>query len=97
VAKVQWLPHYDSEGKDDGKGAYLIYSPADDEYVPFDERWTFNGDFEKPTFRPSMLLNASLPGRKRNHFFVTDGKIQYLSDCEHDMKGLTIDMVECNY
>lgn len=93
MAKVQWLPNCN----DETKGVWLIYSPADDEFVPFDERWTFNGDLEKPTFRPSMLLNANLPGRKRNHFFVTDGKIQYLSDCEHDMKGMTIDMVECNY
>lgn len=93
MAKVQWLPNVN----DDTKGVWLIYSPADDEYVPFDDRWTFNGDLEKPTFRPSMLLNANMPNRKRNHFFVTDGKIEYLSDCEHDMAGMTIDMVECDY
>ena len=28
------------------------------------------------------------------HIFVTDGKIQYLSDCSHKLAGQTIDMVE---
>lgn len=74
----------------------LIYSPADNTHVPFDSRWTFNGDYEKPTFRPSMLLDAGILG-KRSHFYVTNGKIQYLSDCEHSMAGKTIDMVDCKY
>jgi hypothetical protein len=43
-----------------------------------------------------MLVNANIPG-KRNHFFVTNGKIQYLSDCDHKMAGKTVDMVDCDY
>ena len=28
------------------------------------------------------------------HSFVTDGRIQFLSDCTHDLAGKTIDMLE---
>lgn len=35
---------------------YIITSPATGMDIFFDERWTFNGDFEKPTFKPSMLV-----------------------------------------
>lgn len=28
------------------------------------------------------------------HSFVTDGKIQFLSDCTHDLAGQTVDMVD---
>lgn len=55
--------------------------------------WTFNGDIEKPTFKPSLLNH--IPGmNKRCHLFITDGKIQYLNDCTHKLKGQTIEMVD---
>lgn len=47
--------------------------------------WQFNGDFEKPTVRASILVQ----GQYRCHSFVTDGKIQYLSDCSHSLAGQT--------
>ena len=56
--------------------------------------WKFNGDFEKPTFAPS-LINKSL-GVQQDvcHLFVRDGKIQYLPDCTHELKSTTVDMVD---
>ena len=83
------------------KHCYVITSPATGQHIVFDKRWTFNGDFEKPTFRPSMLMqypkeNLEL-GLVREHFFVTDGKIQYLSDCHHVMAGKTVDMIDCDW
>lgn len=59
----------------------------------FDSRWSFNGDYEKPTFSPSMLVNANSPQLgPRCHSFVTDGKIQFLSDCTHEYAGQTLDL-----
>lgn len=54
--------------------------------------WTFNGDFEKPTIRPSILVNGNLecPNEPRCHSFVTDGMIQFLDDCTHELKGQTV-------
>lgn len=58
--------------------------------------WTFvNHDFKKPTFSPSMLVHANKTGeQKRCHSFVCDGKIQFLNDCEHELKGQTVELPE---
>ena len=52
-------------------------------------RWTWNGDFDKPTVHPSILVNQSTP-EARCHSFVLDGKIQFLGDCFHKLKGQTV-------
>lgn len=77
---------------------YMVNSPAMNIDVCFyttPGHWTFNGDLEKPTFSPSMLIYPN-PMHGRDHFFVRDGKIEYLSDCEHNLAGKTIDMVDCD-
>lgn len=55
--------------------------------------WGYNGSVDKPTFTPSLLVNSSRP-ESRCHLFVTDGRIQYLGDCFHELKNTTIDMVD---
>ena len=59
--------------------------------------WTFNGDKENPTFRPSIHIKRQRTGSQEKeticHSIVTDGKIQYLSDCKHDLKGQTINLL----
>ena len=58
------------------------------------KKWTWNGDMIKPTVSPSLLVNKAQLGKDpRCHFFIRDGKIQYLGDCSHELKGRTIDMV----
>lgn len=69
---------------------------------PFDERWQFNGDQDKPTFTPSLLgeRHEYPPGnirQQRCHLFVTDGKIRYLSDCDHDLAGTTVYMIDWDH
>lgn len=57
--------------------------------------WKWNGNMEKPTFRPS--LKVTMPhatGEDICHFFVTNGKIRFLGDCTHKLAGKTVDMVE---
>jgi hypothetical protein len=73
----------------------LVYCPACKMPHVFDKRWTFNGDFEKPTFRASMLVRYSYGELKTPtvcHSYVTDGRWEYLSDCTHAMKGMTVDV-----
>ena len=85
----------------DGKTiGYMVKSPATGNMICFYTNpeyspccWTFNGDMERPTFSPSMLLHANNVF-VREHFFVRDGKIRYLSDCDHAMAGMTVDMVD---
>ena len=57
--------------------------------------WTWNGDMEKPTFTPSLLVNGST--EQRCHSFVTNGQIQYLGDCWHELKNTTVDLQEIDW
>lgn len=54
-------------------------------------RWSFNGDLANPTFEPSLLCNRDYPAT-RCHCFVRNGQIQFLDDCFHELKGMTIDL-----
>ena len=57
-------------------------------------RWQFNGDGDRPTFSPSVLVQwgmGKLPP-KVCHSFVTDGRIQFLNDCTHHLAGQTVEL-----
>lgn len=57
--------------------------------------WGFNGDMDRPTLTPSLLVQSvDETGPTVCHSFVRDGRIQYLGDCTHDMKGQTVDLPE---
>ena len=59
--------------------------------------WTFNGDLERPTFSPSILVRWESPqGPRVCHSFVTDGKIQFLGDCTHALAGQTVPLPNIN-
>jgi hypothetical protein len=57
-------------------------------------RWTWNGNKEKPTFSPSVLVRQ--PWRNEPdricHSFVSDGNIQFLGDCTHKLAGQTVSL-----
>lgn len=56
-------------------------------------KWGWNRSEESPTFTPSILVTCDLPtGETRCHSFVNDGKIKYLDDCTHDMKGTEVEL-----
>lgn len=59
------------------------------------KNWAFNGDFEKPTFSPSIAVRYPVKGFMNVcHSFVKEGKIQFLSDCTHSLKGQTVELPE---
>jgi len=58
--------------------------------------WTFDGDLERPTFSPSMLVGPNDPPR-RCHSFVKAGRIQFLSDCHHGLAGATVELPDCDW
>jgi len=53
--------------------------------------WAWNGSLDKPTFTPSLLVWGNRE-EARCHSFVIDGKIQYLNDCFHHLKGQTLEI-----
>jgi hypothetical protein len=61
--------------------------------------WGFNGDGDKPTFTPSVLVRYPGEDAGQNgappaicHSFVIDGRIQFLGDCTHALAGQTVDL-----
>lgn len=101
-------------------GQLLFWCPGCKEYhgIYVDKNkpvhWDFNGDYDKPTLSPSVLVttghyiaghtgkcwcdyqrehpNDKVFGCSRCHSFIRDGKIQYLSDCTHELAGQTVEM-----
>lgn len=54
--------------------------------------WSWNGSILNPTLKPSILSKA---GKGHVcHSFVNDGKIQFLSDCSHELAGKTMDLLD---
>jgi Family of unknown function (DUF6527) len=53
--------------------------------------WSWNGSIENATFTPSLLCNIDDLTR-RCHSIVTDGKIQFLDDCWHELRGKTVEI-----
>lgn len=82
----------------------VTWTPPDMERSPLanqHEPWGFNGDLERPTFTPSILSRwkepqgEGLPPKQHVcHSFVTDGRIQFLSDCTHALAGQTVELPE---
>jgi hypothetical protein len=62
--------------------------------------WFWNNDQDKPTFSPSVLVfpheasdvAGNLIQTPRCHSFVTDGKIEFLNDCEHLLARKIVDL-----
>lgn len=98
--------------KDYGDGRYAFFCPGcGHEHVYYCKSphykisWNFNGDFDKPTFTPSLLNRTGVhadpkwkgPDSEKDyskppysticHLFVTNGVINYCSDCTHEYNG----------
>lgn len=103
--------------KDYGKGALGFYCPGcghqhvyyvNSEYwtqTTGKQGWTFNNDFDKPSFTPSLLNrwgkyvdpdfveDPDFPNSSGIcHLFVTNGMIEYCGDCTHELAGKTIEL-----
>jgi hypothetical protein len=58
--------------------------------------WGFNGNYDRPTLTPSILANRGRanPTAHICHSYVTDGRIQFLGDCTHELANQTVDLPE---
>ena len=64
---------------------------------PYDghDAWSWDGSWERPTFKPSMLANSknTYPDRPLCHSYLTAGVWNFLGDCTHDMAGQKAAMI----
>lgn len=95
VGYIFWCPGCD--------GAHAVYTA-----LPGRPCWGFNGNVERPTFTPSLLVTWDHwvppatpenpnPGPQTKvhdvcHSFITDGRIQFLGDCTHKLAGQTVEI-----
>lgn len=80
------------EGEPTGFHHFWFWCPGCEAHHMFEvPPWKFNGDFNKPTFGPSLTLTDQ---RGRCHLFLTDGVLSYLADCEHSLKGKRVPLPE---
>lgn len=67
---------------------------------PSQNGWGFNGDFDRPTLTPSILVHphgalaedGAVYQTPLCHSFVRDGRIEFLGDCTHALAGQTVDL-----
>lgn len=87
--------------------SYVFWCPGCDEYHQFytkyngQSKWQFNGDMDRPTFTPSLLMlrrRGDYPGcGPRCHLIMTDGMIHFCGDCEHSLVGQTVEIPDDPY
>ncbi len=88
MAKIKkWL-------ENDYESKYMYFCPGCKQYHVFSNKiHKFNEDLDKPTITPSLLCSkGSHP--TACHSYITDGKIMFLSDCEHELAGQTVELPE---
>jgi hypothetical protein len=72
---------------------WMFRCPGCDDWHGVDDSWKFNHDLDNPTFSPSVLVTRP-PEDYRCHSFVREGKIEFLSDCTHELAGKTVELPE---
>lgn len=75
---------------DEGEGCWLLASL----HCFSANIHSFNGDMEKPTLSPSLLVSWSDRTQYCCHSYVQDGTIRFLDDCTHGMKGQTVELMD---
>jgi hypothetical protein len=93
MAKIQPLTLHDGR-----LYGYAFYCPACQDvhcfYVAvFSPIWTFNGNFDAPSFSPSLRYTDG----NQCHTIVQNGQINYCSDCKHSFAGKTVPMVDYDF
>lgn len=59
--------------------------------------WTWNGETESPTLRPSVLTEGyreAIGGKFRCHSWINDGAAQFLGDCSHELANKTVALLD---
>lgn len=79
-------------------GIFQVWCPACRREHPITREWEFNGNLDRPTFYPSLLVHEIDHGpyviQPRCHSFIEGGRIRFLPDCGHDKAGTTMDLPE---
>lgn len=99
--KLKPFRYRHAEGGKDERGGFSFWCPGCEEphgyYTVGPQAWTFNGNLDKPSFSPSLLLECPKhpdPKQRRCHLFLTDGVIHYCSDSTHALAGKSVPLTD---
>lgn len=59
--------------------------------------WEWNGDEEKPTTNPSVLISFDYGEQREKrvcHFFLRNGVVEFCGDCSHPLAGKKVPLPE---
>jgi len=77
----------------DTNGLRIFHCPGCGFLHAIDSRWKITGPDDSPTVTPSLLNHQPWEtDGTRCHLFIKQGKIEYLSDCTHELAGKTVEM-----
>ncbi len=75
------------------KHIYFFCPGCDEVHSVRDDVWTVTGEGDKLTIQHSILRTKKYSDDRKNivcHSFVTEGSIQFLNDCTHELRGKTV-------
>ena len=56
--------------------------------------WSWNGNVELPTLKPSLLTEGVRENTKyKCHSWINDGNVRFLPDCSHEFVGQTVELL----
>jgi hypothetical protein len=69
-----------------GAAGYFHWCPACEEMHPLPDTWSFDQNFNLPTFSPSFKHESTNAGSNAVcHYTLTGGILNYHNDCTHAM------------
>lgn len=72
-----------------------VHSVAIDEPYKTASRWHFDGNVEMPSLSPSVKVTKPIGDDSEVcHYFLKNGRFEYLLDCTHKLAGMRIPVVE---
>lgn len=79
----------------DASYGFSVWCPGCEDYHVL-RGWRFNGDLVSPTFEPSLLVSykdeRGAVEVGRCHSYIRDGRIEFLDDSTHKLKGQTVEL-----
>lgn len=72
---------------------HAAYCFGCEEYHVIYDTWQFNGNYDLPTFSPSLLVRWFSERFQKDytcHSFIRNGRWEFLKDCTHGKAGQTI-------
>lgn len=72
-------------------GLHAVYTDQSNVVNGVVNQWTYNNNPDAPTFFPSLDVSKDNP-KHHCHSWINDGKITFLSDSYHALKGKTVEI-----